>query len=888
MFFFRRWFLIGCLLWLGGGSVFAASREDRDFRAAAQAFHDKFYLLAQSQLTQFIQNHRQSTNAPMAVLLLAESEYYLKNYPAAIYQLKDPANLARAQAAGLADSYVYWRGEAQFSQGDLAGAAQTLVSVADQYPDSPLALRAVVEAATVLESLGQRQQMDDLLGDPNGRFQRAAQNNPANEQVVNGRLLQAESAWAQTNFAGAVQILGWLNPATLTPGQDWKRACLLFRANLGRNDLDAAQAAATNMVRIARAERAAQGEVWATNLAESVADNAGVLERQGRLAEASALWQTNLLDTVPPGPQQLAMLEVAKLAALQNQNQVAETNLQNYRDKFPNSPAAEVALLALGELHLKDFVAQPVATNELTAATNELEQFLARVPSGPLAGKASLDQGWCHWLQAKLAIGQGDTNATQRSAAQLAASLLDFQNAVAELPAASEDLAVARFKAGDAQFALNDFAGAETNYEAAVAICARWPDGSEFTNSLASRALFQLLRTRLAQHDASGAEAVMSRLVTTYFDSAPADESRLLAGEGFSDFDSPARARLVFERFASERTNSPLLPRVAFAAARTYERETNWLAAVTHYQNWLETYPPTNEIWPQVEYARDWAVAQTGDEARAFQLFTNFVVEHPADARLTPLAYWWVADHYFRQGDTTQAEFNYQLVFQKFHTNDLAGPAQLMAGRAAMSRSGDQAINLYLAPLLNDPTCPADLQTKARFAYCEALRKSAGTNNSNLLMATKILGSICAEYPTNEASALAWDQIGDCDLQLNALDTATNDYAQAANSPGATPALVCEAKVQLGVTLEKKAEADGLAEGDRKSLRQQALREYLEVVYADADEFWVKKAAWNALPLIGAADSANTEQLNLFFDRLEQLFPQLKEALERKRAAMKT
>ncbi len=52
------------------------------------------------------------------------------------------------------------------------------------------------------------------------------------------------------------------------------------------------------------------------------------------------------------------------------------------------------------------------------------------------------------------------------------------------------------------------------------------------------------------------------------------------------------------------------------------------------------------------------------------------------------------------------------------------------------------------------------------------------------------------------------------------------------NSPGATPALVSEAKVQLGVALEKKAEADGLIEGDRKALRQQALGEYLEVVYA--------------------------------------------------------
>jgi TolA-binding protein len=876
MVFLRRWILIGLLLWLGGGPAFGASREERIYRAAALAFQDKFYALAEAQLTEFLQTYRKSTNAPMAVLLLAQSDYFLKHYPAAISRLTDAANLARAQAAGLADSYLYWRGEAQFAQGDLAGAAQTLALVADQYPNSPFALRAVVEAATLFETLGQREQMDGLLGNPSGLFQRAAQNNPTNEQVVNGRLLQAESALVQTNFTSAIQILGLLDPTTCSPDQRWKLAHLLSRADLGRNDLDGALAAATNMVWIARAAVAAQGDAWVTNLAESVACNASVLEQQDRLAEASALWQTNILETVPVESQRLAILELARLAAMQNANRDAEAYLQNYRDKFPDSPAAAVALLALGELHLKDFVAQP-------AATHELEQFLTEVTNGPLVGKASLDHGWCNWLQGKLAGDQGDTNS---AAQKISASLADFQNAVAQLPPPGDDLAVARFKTGDAQFALSNFSGAETNYQAVLAICAGRPEMSASTNSIACRALFQLLRTCLALHDAPGVEAAMSRLVATYFDSAPADSSRLLAGEGFSDFDSTARARQVFEQFERERTNSPLLPQVAFAAARTYEREQDWLAAVTNYQKWLNTYPQTNELWPQVEYARDWAVSRTGDEAGAFQMFTNFVVEHPTNA-LTPLVYWWLADHYFQLGDKGDAEYNYQWIFQYFPTHFLARPAQLMAARAVMGRSPDQAIKLYLDPLVGDTNCPPNLQTRALFAYCEALRNSVGTNNINLQRATNILGHICANYPTNEAGALAWDEIGDCDLQLGALDAATNAYTQAENSSGAPPALVCQAKVQLGETLEKKSEADGLADADRKALRNQALNEYLTVVYVDSEEFWVKEAAWKALLLFGSNEVANGDQLKLFFDRVEKLFPQLKEALDKKRAALK-
>ena len=94
MAFSRRWFLVLFTLILGGGQLFAASREERAYGAAVAAFNDKFYDRAEAGLTQFLQTYRKSTNAPAAVLLLAQSEFYLGKYSVAITRLTDTNNVA--------------------------------------------------------------------------------------------------------------------------------------------------------------------------------------------------------------------------------------------------------------------------------------------------------------------------------------------------------------------------------------------------------------------------------------------------------------------------------------------------------------------------------------------------------------------------------------------------------------------------------------------------------------------------------------------------------------------------------------------------------------------------------------------------------------------------
>ncbi len=850
----------------GSGQLGAAgTREDRAYAAALDAFHDKFYDRAETGLTQFLQIYRKSTNAPAAVLLLAQAEFHLGKFTEAAARLTDTNNLARANAAGLADRYVYWTGEAQFGNGDFQGAAKTFIALADDYPRSPLSLNAVVTAAAAFGKTTNWTQVDDLLDKPNGRFQRLAQLDPASEPAANGRLLQAESKISQKNFAAAIGILTRLDPATLTPEQDWKRTQQLYRASLGADDLEAALTASANLLQIARQYH---GDDWGIHLAESVSDHADVLERQGRLKEAAAAWQENLTNSAPGEQQQLAILKMAELAAAQNNLADATAGLEKQVALFTNSPVTELALLTLGELYLKDFIAHPAATNQLAAAQAKFDQLLDAATNSPLAGKAFWNRGWCRWFT---------TN--------YAESLADFANAAQKLPF-SEDLAVARFKMADAQFAQKDFAGAQTNY---LAVRTDFAALTNVSRTLGARALYQIVRARLELKNAAGAEAAMRQLLAEFSTNTPADSSRLLVGEGFSNGGSPAKAREVFQKFEAERADSPLKPQVAFAVARTFEREQNWPEAVSHYQSWLENFP-TNDLRPSVEYARDWAVFQTGDETGAFEQFTNFISRFPTNS-LAPLALWWKADHFFRLGGTNyeEAEKNYELIFQNFSTNELAYPAQMMAGRAAMGRLGYKDACTYFVALINTNS-PEDLKIQARFAYSDALRQmaSSDTNNDNLVLATNILNQICQASPTNRAGALAWSEIGDCDLQLNALDAATNAYAQVLNSPVAGAGLRCRAQVGLGIVLEKKAE--GLPAADQPPLLALALKNYQDAFYSDAEiknALWTKEAGLQLLALAAKTGSLKGDDLDAFITRLKKMFPQLQDSPELKRLALK-
>ena len=130
--------------------------------------------------------------------------------------------------------------------------------------------------------------------------------------------------------------------------------------------------------------------------------------------------------------------------------------LEKFLGQYPNAASADLALLTLGELRLRQYEAgagtnqpalaitnAPAATNILQLALASFDTLVKKFPQSPLFGKAQLDLGWCYWREGRL------------SEAQAA-----FQAAVERLPT-SRDQATAYFRLADTQFQQTNYAGGD-------------------------------------------------------------------------------------------------------------------------------------------------------------------------------------------------------------------------------------------------------------------------------------------------------------------------------------------------------------------------------------------------------------------------------------------
>jgi len=857
------------LVWLAvGGRLWAASpAEDRAYAAAVSAFQDAFWSRAEAGLSNFVARFPSSTNVPEAVLLEAQAQFQQRKFADAI------ALLSRYQpvAGALADQYAYWTGEAQYQNGDLAGAAQTFESLGRQFPESPWRLRAVIEAAAAWLQLTNAPRAAALLTAPGGALEQAARASPTNELVLRGQLLLAQADFQQKKFAGAAEILQAIPFEALPERLQWQWAYQLFQVRLAAGELNTALAVAENLLQIAQLENDDARRAEAATL------KAEVLELLGRPEQAIAAYRENVTTNAPAAQQQQALLQEAAIALAHGLTN-ARPPLEEFLAQFPRSPARDIVLLTLGELTLKVAAGPPPDTNGLQAAQARFDQFLqeATNAAAALRGRAYLDRGWCLWLTGNLA-----------------GSLADFEAATNLLPP-SPDLAVARFKIGDVLFAQNQFAAARDQYRAVAQEFIPFP---EVVQNLVARALYQSLRASLELKDESAAGVALAQMVAQYPSSSFAPASALLYGEGLADWQEPAAARRQFQKFETEFPHSPLRAQAELAIARTYEQEHNWSEAIAAYENWLQSFP-TNEFRPQASYALARAEAQAGQTARALAQFTNFVARFPASP-LAPLAEWWVADYYYGTGTNyADAEKNYEGVFQNWPSSELACPARLMAGRAAAGRGGYSDARHYFRDLKTDTNCPPEVRAQAFIEDGNVLTRmdSADTNNplANFQLATNVFAQVSLLFPGDDAAVLLADcRLGDCDLQLNNFDAATNAYARVFQSTNAaaTVALRSRARIGFGLALEKKAAL--VAGAAQTALLQQALNSYLDVFDTwtghglrpgeTADPFWVKEAGLRALPLMEQLGTGNPDQ---FIARMETLFPQSRDALEKVRAAL--
>lgn len=861
-----RCILVSALFLTGAGRLAAApASEDNAYKAAEKEFLTGLYKEAEVDFGDFARIFPDSARLPEAIFFQAESRMKLGDYSGALNLL----SAHQAQAGKLADEYLFWQGQAAFQKGDYRAAADLFMRLAHDFPASGRCLEASIRSATALAKVSEWRRVISLLEPTNSVFQVAALSSPTNDLVARGYLMLTEAHLANGAPAKADTVLQNLSKRHLDPELDWQRQYLRCRLLIAKGQTEAALQNTTNL--IAAADASAQRHLQA----ESAAFQAGMLEQLGRTDQAITSYQKNLADGIPPERQRQALLKVTQLLLARDRLSEAAQVLEKFLGQYPNADAADLALLTLGELRLRQHeggsstnvavgaaASAPGSTNYLQQAFEALHTLTTKFPQSSLAGKGQLDLGWCYWLEGKIVESQAA-----------------FQAAVEHLPRSFEQ-ADAYFKLADAQFRQTNLTAAIANYSAVLNKFNGLP--GPVTN-LFEPALYQIVRAGLAANDLAVATNALGSILATYPNGFHADRAVLLAGQKLGEKD-PTAARKLFLDFANQAPAAALIPEVRLAVARTYEQEDKWPEAIEQYESWLSSF--TNH--PSLGHALYYCALANFRACRATNAlaqFTTFVERFPNDD-LAPLAQWCVADYLFRLGRFEEAESKYQLCYRNTNcTPRLSYQAQMMAGRAALARQVWKDATQYFTNLTSDVKCPPDVWGQAMFAYGDTLMSQDSTNRQvDLQTATAVFTAICDKFPKDQQGALAWGEKAKCLLQLATVATdyepVTNAFQQVLNSPAADATARSIAQVGLGLSLEKIAEQK--LEPEQTTVLEAALDHYLAVFYYEKllragekpDPFWTRKAGFEAARLLGEKLKRRVEAINVL-RRLQEMFPPL-------------
>jgi TolA-binding protein len=782
-----------------------------------------------------------------------------------------------AHAGALAEQYQYWLAMAHMTNNNYQAAAESFGALARDFTNSVRLLEAGYGEAVAQFKLKEWAKVVALLQSPTGTFRRAAGLRPADELVVRGELLLAEAWQEQQQYADAEKVVVRLGESDLSPDLQWQRLHLLCRILLADQRVEAALAQTTNL--LASASRSANVLLQA----DAYSLQGAIFEQLGRLSAALQVYENNLQDSVPADRRRESALKVIQLTLDLGRYEEAADRIKTFMAQVPDDSASEVALLTYGELHLMQALATlktnafdiPAAvpltvTNDLALAQTRFQQFLTNYPQSALAGRAHLNQGWCLWMEGKVAE-----------------SSESFARAASLIPL-SYDKAVALFKLGDAHFFLKDYTNALSQYQQ---VNNEYAELSEVRRTLLDRALYQIIRTCLNLERPDAASAAMRELLNTQPASPWADRAMLVVGQQLSRIGQTRQGRAMLQACAERYADRPLLPEVELAIARTFYYDTNWTEAIANYTTWISRYP-TNAQLPRAEFERAWAYASAKQETNALRQMTNFVARFPAH-ELAPRARFWIGDFYFNQRDFVSAQLNYQ------DTNLLASPlsyrARMMAGRAAFAgeRWADASDNFKA--LLNDNQCPPTIVVEALFGLGDTFTRQSGQPDRPLEkyeQAIVVFSKIPQQHPDDPRVPSAWGRVGDCYFAMGNSDpknytTAITNYQQILNFPGASISARSQAEIRLAMAKEKLAQTLPAPEGE--TLRKAALDHYLNIVYGKSpvlqngekpDPFWLKEAS------LAAARMAEEQQdwtlaIHLY-QRLINVLPPLRPALEKR------
>ncbi len=883
-----RYFVIivmGLVLW-GKTPLQAApsQAEKRAYNTALQAFSTSSFVYADQAFTDFAHLFPNSELLPEAWLLQAQSRFKLEHFDGVIELLE--ANLARA--GKFADQYHFWLAEAHFYRHEYRPAAEAYARLTSQFPSSPRALEAAYGEALSRFKLGETAAVIALLQKPDGLFQTVGQSRSNDEWYVRGNLLLVEALFSRKEYRPAEEALARLADQKLAPEQAWERQFFVTRVQQADQRLAEASESALNLLTLAKATGKRELE------AKSITLQGEIFEQQNRLDEAVEAFQKMLDEPgYPPEFVRQALLRIIELTISRNQLLPAYEKLTAFVQRYPKDASLDLAHLTLGELQLKSYFQDTGAnavktgglTNGLPDARSHFDQVITNFTKSPLLGKAYLGRGWCYW-------GNG----------QFAESVADFKSATETLPAADgEERAIALFKWADSQFRLGDFRGAATNYQQVITHFSNYP---KVKSTLFDRALYQLVRAGRELGDLAMASEAMDKILHWYPGSFFSDRSMLLYGQALNHQGKPAEARALFEGFLKQfAAHSPLIPEVKLAIGRTYEQEQNWSMATAVYEQWVTTYT-NNPALPKAVYDLGMVHYYAGKDSQTFTIYTNFLAQFPTNT-LAINAQYWIGSYYYNQQNFTNAEKEFQLLFQNTNwtPNIFTYQSWMMAGRCAVARqSYKQAQDYFNWLITNGPpevstsSIPPTIVAQAYFAKGDAFLEDANSDTDTTRAVGKfadainVFTRITQYYPTNLVAAMAFGEMGNCNLQLATQDptrykAAAENYQNVAASPLAGISMRSGAVVGLGVIEEKQARLKPVPE--QAAGLESAVRIYQKVIFGEIlrddeklDPFWVQKAGLEAGRLL--EELQKPEEASKLYQRLQSILPQLRDSLEKR------
>jgi TolA-binding protein len=773
----------------------AATPEKQMLSKAINYFKDKFYFQAEMRFNEFVTTYTNSPERPAAILYQARCRLYQSNYLGALELLQ----VQLPNAGKIEDQYHYWIAESLAGKGDFKDAVATYSNLIQTFPKSERRLASAFGQAQAYSKLGDWQRVSELLSDPHGVFQTEAQSQPGNDFTLSGQILLGEALFAQQKFAEAEHVVSDIQTQALTPPLAWHRQHLLCRLQLARGHVEEALQTCTNRLFTLMLGQPSY------IVAESYLIKAEILERLERWPEAIDAYTNNLSEKLSPAIQRQALFKTINLTLKQNQPQDAIKLLETFTEQRTNDPSLDLARLMLGELALKAWYARTntgsnaiaFSTNLMAKAMTNFDRVIQEYPNGPLLGKAYLDQGWCNWAQ---------TN--------LAEAAANFQAAVDDLSrkSFSEDLAVARFKLGDVQFALKDFGGAITNYSRVLDLCEAHP---ELKPALFDKVLYQLLRSSIERNNEALALETVKKIVTHYPPDTFNDEALLLYGEFKTREQTSEEARRILTLLLQKFPGTRMRAEVEYAIARTYAMQQDWPQAARSFTLW-STAHGDHPLLPQAEFSRALAYDKGGDETNAFILFTNYITRFQSN-QLAAWAQNWVADYYFNSGRYADADLNYQELLRKFpNAGDLIYQARLMSGRSAYARQGPldiKAARDCFIDLAADTNTPSAIAAKSWFALgdinLQLYREEPDSTNRYCDAAVNAFKRIPA---TNSLAIRAQGRIGDCLLEwfrhtpppegLKGLSDAITNYSSVVQATEPQDPAHSQALIQLGLIAE--------------------------------------------------------------------------------------